>query len=118
MRSKSQRRSQRLHLLIHQFSISQSRRDLPARSDRLRFIEADVSDALAALGKGEYFDEIYHLAAAVGVKLVVEDPILAIETNIGRTIDLLRFALTRSATGGPAPTLVVCSSFHSRAVNP
>lgn len=86
------------------------RRNLPERSDRLRFIEADVSDALAALGKGEYFDEIYHLAAAVGVKLVVEDPILAIETNIGRTIDLLRFALTRSAAGGPTPTLVVSSS--------
>lgn len=92
-------------------NLSTGRRgNLPARSERLRFIEADVSDALSALGKGEYFDQIYHLAAAVGVKLVVEDPILAIETNIGRTIDLLRFALTRSASGGPAPTLVVSSS--------
>ena len=86
------------------------RRNLPERHDRLRFIEADLSDALAALGRGEYFDEIYHLAAAVGVKLVVDDPILAIETNIGRTIDLLRFALTRSAEGGPTRTLVVSSS--------
>jgi UDP-glucose 4-epimerase len=86
------------------------RRNLPPRHDRLRFIEADLSDALAALGKGEYFDQVYHLAAAVGVKLVVDDPILAIETNILRTVDLLRFALTRSAAGGPAPTLVVSSS--------
>lgn len=86
------------------------RRNLPPRHDRLRFIEADLSDALAALGKGEHFDEIYHLAAAVGVKLVMDDPILAIETNIGRTIDLLRFALTRSPSGGPVPTLVVSSS--------
>lgn len=86
------------------------RRNLPERHDRLRFIEGDLSDALAAFGKGEHFDQIYHLAAAVGVKLVMDDPILAIETNIGRTIDLLRFALTRSRTGGPVETLVVSSS--------
>lgn len=86
------------------------RRNLPDRHDRLRFIEGDLSDALAAFGKGEHFDQIYHLAAAVGVKLVMDDPILAIETNIGRTIDLLRFALKRSSTGGPVPTLIVSSS--------
>jgi UDP-glucose 4-epimerase len=86
------------------------RRNLPERHDRLRFIEGDLSQALAGFGKGEVFDEIYHLAAAVGVKLVMDDPILAIETNVVRTIDLLRFALTRSRLGGPVPTLVVSSS--------
>jgi UDP-glucose 4-epimerase len=86
------------------------RRNLPERHDRLRFIEGDLSQALNGFGKGEVFDEIYHLAAAVGVKLVMDDPILAIETNVVRTIDLLRFALTRSRSGGPVPTLVVSSS--------
>ncbi|MEQ9408474.1 MAG: GDP-mannose 4,6-dehydratase [Fuerstiella sp.] len=35
---------------------------------------------------------IYHLAAAVGVKLVAEDPVRTIETNIYPTEQLLRFA--------------------------
>ncbi len=86
------------------------RSNLPPRHDRLRFIEAELSDALTAFGKGEVFDEIYHLAAAVGVKLVMEHPIRAIETNIGQTIALLRFAGHRAPDGGPVPTLVVSSS--------
>ena len=57
------------------------RQNLPARHDRLRFIEADLSSALAAMGNGERFDEVYHLAAAVGVKLVMDRPIEAIDTN-------------------------------------
>ena len=35
---------------------------------------------------------IYHLAAAVGVKLVADDPLRTIETNIYPTEQLLRFA--------------------------
>lgn len=81
-----------------------------ADSPALRFIEADLKDALAALGKGEVFDEIYHLAAAVGVKLVMEDPIRGIETNIEQTAAILRFAMTHSATGSPVPTLITSSS--------
>lgn len=92
-------------------NLSTGRRgNLPARHDRLRFIEAELSDALNAFGKGEVFDEIYHLAAAVGVKLVMEHPIRAIETNIGQTIGLLNFARSRAPGGGPVPTLVVSSS--------
>ena len=37
-------------------------------------------------------DVIYHLAAAVGVKLVAEDPVRTIETNIQPTEALLRLA--------------------------
>lgn len=92
-------------------NLSTGRRgNLPPRHERLRFIEADLADALAAFGKGESFDEIYHLAAAVGVKLVMDDPIRAIETNVGRTIELFKFAATRSRTGAGVPTLVVSSS--------
>ncbi len=92
-------------------NLSTGRRgNLPVRHERLRFIEADLADALAAFGKGEAFDRIYHLAAAVGVKLVMDDPIRAIETNVGRTIELFKFAATRSRTGGGVPTLVVSSS--------
>ncbi|MCC6322444.1 MAG: GDP-mannose 4,6-dehydratase [Phycisphaerales bacterium] len=77
---------------------------------RVRFIEAELSSALAAFGPGELFDEIYHLAAAVGVRLVVDDPIGCIETNIIGTAHLLRFALRHGPGGGPAPTLVASSS--------
>lgn len=77
---------------------------------RLRFIEADLSSALGAFGPGELFDEIYHLAAAVGVKLVVNDPIGCIETNIIGTSHLLHFALQHGPSGGPAPTLIASSS--------
>ncbi|MBI4798476.1 MAG: GDP-mannose 4,6-dehydratase [Desulfarculus sp.] len=37
-------------------------------------------------------DVVYHLAAAVGVKLIVENPVRTIETNIGCTEVLLRLA--------------------------
>ncbi len=86
------------------------RENLPAAHPRLRFIEADLSHALAAFGPGERFDEIYHLAAAVGVRLVVDDPIRCIETNVHGTADLLRFAMNHGPDGGPAPTLVASSS--------
>lgn len=86
------------------------RENLPAVHPRLRFIEADLSIALSAFGPGERFDEIYHLAAAVGVRLIVDDPIRCIETNVHGTADLLRFALTHGPGGGPAPTLIASSS--------
>jgi len=86
------------------------RENLPPAHPSLRFIEADLSCALNAFGPGERFDEIYHLAAAVGVRLVVDDPIGCIETNVHGTADLLRFALTHGPDGGPAPTLIASSS--------
>ncbi|MBX3379510.1 MAG: GDP-mannose 4,6-dehydratase [Phycisphaeraceae bacterium] len=86
--------------------------NLPGHAN-LRFIEANLSEALAALGPGEVFDEIYHLAAAVGVGLVMKDPISAVRTNIEQTIALLEFAAGRRAPGAKAkgiPTLIASSS--------
>jgi UDP-glucose 4-epimerase len=89
------------------------RSNLPAHP-HLRFIEADLDDALSALGRGEVFDEIYHLAAAVGVKLVIAEPIRSIETNVEQTAALLRFAAdpARRRGGGArgVPTLIASSS--------
>lgn len=79
----------------------------------LRFIEANLGSELAALGSGEVFDEIYHLAAAVGVDLVMKDPISAVRTNIEQTIALLEFAASRCAPGEASkgiPTLIASSS--------
>lgn len=81
------------------------RANLPESHPGLRFIEADLGEALPALGKGEVFDEIYHLAAAVGVRLVMNEPIRSIETNIDQTSALLRFAAVSRT-----PTLIASSS--------
>jgi UDP-glucose 4-epimerase len=67
-----------------------SARDELARP-RLRVITHAVSEALPSLDPRE-FDEIYHLAAAVGVRLVIEEPIRTIETNVHETSAILRFA--------------------------
>lgn len=89
------------------------RGNLPPAHERLRFIEADLASALAALGPGERFDEVYHLAAAVGVKLVVENPARCIRTNIELTERVIEFALAHGPegkAGAPARTLVASSS--------
>jgi UDP-glucose 4-epimerase len=86
------------------------RKNLPAGHERLRFLEAELSDFLAAVGKGERFDQIYHLAAAVGVKLVMEQPVRSIRTNVEQTAALLAFAVDHGPGSGPAPTLIASSS--------
>ncbi len=91
-------------------NLSTGRRDnLPPSHDRLRFIEADVTTGIDALAD-ETFDEVIHLAAAVGVRLIVEQPIHTIETNVIETSTLLRFALTCGRDGTPANVLVASSS--------
>lgn len=78
--------------------------------ERLRFIEADLRHALAVLGPGERFDEIYHLAAAVGVRLVIEEPIRSIETNVDGTAELLRFALEHGPAAERGSRTLIASS--------
>jgi UDP-glucose 4-epimerase len=95
------------HIVTVVDDLSTGRRsNLPSSHPGLRFIEADLGEALHALGKGEVFDEVYHLAAAVGVKLITSDPIRSIETNIEQTAALLRFVRAR----GNIPTLLASSS--------
>jgi UDP-glucose 4-epimerase len=73
----------------------------------LRFLDADVSEALETFhAEGAGFDQIYHLAAAVGVQLVMDDPDGSIRTNILSTIDLLDFA----SASDPAPATLIASS--------
>ena len=82
----------------------------PARSS-IRFIEAPLHEALADPIAGDRFDEIYHLAAAVGVRRVVEFPIDSIESNVAETAALLRYALSHArAHDRPARVLFASSS--------
>jgi UDP-glucose 4-epimerase len=49
------------------------------------FVEGDVRDAGLLEPLIEKSDLVFHLAAAVGVKLIAEDPVRTIETNISGT---------------------------------
>jgi len=60
---------------------------------RLRFVSGSITDPLAVAEAARGVDAIYHLAAAVGVKLVADDPVRTIETNIYPTDQLLRLAV-------------------------
>jgi len=55
-------------------------------------VVASVDDAATIEGLVRAADIVYHLAAAVGVKLIVEDPVRTIETNIRGTEVVLRLA--------------------------
>jgi len=70
----------------------------------VRFLEGTVSSVVPSLDP-HAFDAIYHLAAAVGVRLVVERPIHTIETNIAETSAVLEFASRASL-----PILVASTS--------
>lgn len=59
---------------------------------RATLLRGDVRAVLPGLVGGPGFDEVYHLAAAVGVDLVMQEPVAAIETNIEVTSLVLRFA--------------------------
>ena len=80
-------------------------------SGRVEFVEGTVSSALGAL-RGRRFDGVFHLAAAVGVRLVVEDPAAAAETNIRETIAALDFA----REGGMPFLLASSSEVYGRGV--
>lgn len=82
------------------------RSNLPADAKGLRFVEGSLATELAKFPASERFDAIYHLAAAVGVKLVLDDPIGSIETNVEQAAALVRFAHER----GNIPTLIASSS--------
>jgi UDP-glucose 4-epimerase len=60
---------------------------------RLQFVSGSITDPLAVAEAARGIEVIYHLAAAVGVKLVADDPVRTIETNIYPTDQLLRLAV-------------------------
>jgi UDP-glucose 4-epimerase len=60
---------------------------------QLRLVSGSITDQLVLAEAAQGTDVIYHLAAAVGVKLVADDPVHTIETNIYPTEWLLRLAL-------------------------
>ena len=72
----------------------------------LTLIEERVETSLPRLASQQPFDRVFHLAAAVGVQRVVNDPIACVETNVDATAALLRY----TAGHGQPPTLIASSS--------
>lgn len=84
--------------------------NLPRANTRLSVTTATVGAAVdGGLDCGKY-DEIYHLAAAVGVALVVSEPIRSIETNIHETARLLASAASATARGATTRVFLASSS--------
>jgi UDP-glucose 4-epimerase len=59
---------------------------------RFEFVTGDIRDAGLMEPLVEHSEIIFHLAAAVGVNLIAEDPVHTIETNIGGTEIVLDIA--------------------------
>lgn len=55
------------------------------RNDRFRFLEGNVMDQSLVGGLVAQADQVFHLAAAVGVKYVLENPLRSLLTNIRGT---------------------------------
>ena len=56
------------------------------------FVKGNICDAKLMLSLAEKCDVIYHLAAAVGVQLIADDPVHTVETNIAGTQVVLEAA--------------------------
>jgi UDP-glucose 4-epimerase len=59
---------------------------------RFSYTVASIFDAGLMAEMVDWSDAVYHLAAAVGVRLIVEDPVRTIETNVHGTEVVLRLA--------------------------
>ena len=74
-------------------------------SNALRFVEGDILDDPLVQELAGDADMIFHLAAAVGVKLIMDEPSRSILTNINGTENVLRAALKRKT-----PTFIASTS--------
>ena len=77
---------------------------------RLTFRSGSITDPVLLADAVRGMDQIWHLAAAVGVKLVADDPVRTIETNIYPTELLLRLA----AQGGQKFFLASTSEVYGK----
>jgi UDP-glucose 4-epimerase len=72
---------------------------------RLRVVVGDIADADRLGGLLDTADEVYHLAAVVGVRRVLEEPEQTVTTNVGPTETILR-----RLAGRPRPLFLASTS--------
>lgn len=93
-------------ILIDNLSTGRQDNITPLLDDQCRLIEGDVTTVLA--GSPDLLRDaacIYHLAASVGVKLVVEEPIQVIRNNIDESA-----AVLEAAAQARVPVLIASTS--------
>lgn len=88
-----------------------------ADAARLDFQRGSVADEALLRRLVTQVDEVYHLAAAVGVALIADDPIFTIETNINPTDMLLRL-LRDELQSGHTVKLFLASTSEVYGKNP
>jgi len=84
---------------------------------RLRYIHGTVADRELIHSSLADIDEVYHLAAAVGVQLIASNPILTIENNVYPT-ELLLQELRHVQEQGRAVKLFLASTSEVYGKNP
>ncbi|MCC6909306.1 MAG: GDP-mannose 4,6-dehydratase [Phycisphaerales bacterium] len=77
--------------------------------DRFKLVRSAVVDAMDQL-RARQFDEVYHLAAGVGVDLVLERPLEVIEGSLRNAVALLEAARSWGRGGRACPVLMASSS--------
>ena len=82
--------------------------------NRIEFVKGNVITSRALPRMIQKADVIYHLAAAVGVELVVHDPIRTIETNVSGTSRILKLA---SKYGGRRLFVASTSEVYGKSTN-
>lgn len=87
------------------------------RHEALRFVSGTVADRALVARLVDEADEVYHLAAAVGVQLIASNPIRTIETNIYPT-ELLLGELRRQQERGRQVKLFLASTSEVYGKNP
>ncbi len=96
-----------------------SQRNLTAASgnERLTIVRGDVTDAALVRKLVAPADEVYHLAASVGVQRIVDSPIESIERNIA-PVELLLAALADKHRAGVPTKIFLASSSEVYGKNP
>src|SRR5690606_32028766 len=84
---------------------------------RLRFVRGSVGDAALVREVLDGIDEVYHLAAAVGVALIAKQPLETIERNIG-PVQLLIDQLIAKAKAGQRIKFFLASTSEVYGKNP
>lgn len=98
-------------------NLSTGRRENLAQHEGRHGLRVDVADILTWDGLKQavaWADRIYHMAAVVGVKRVLEDPVLVMGANVAGTERLLRAV----KDGGWNPQVLLASSSEVYGFNP
>jgi len=84
---------------------------------RLTYVKGSATDETTVRRMTADAEEVYHLAAAVGVRLIAQSPIHTIETNVHAT-ELLLDALGRRAAEGAGVKFFLASTSEVYGKNP